>query len=156
MKIIENILGNISQTKLNHNLTSSFENKSFVVFQIGSNYENSLSSSPHFQYQKQSKISDNESDSLPIPWIAAIIINAILVFLFIVFVIYCYCKSKKSLSFFTFLSFDFEFKISFILIDIKEDNGYEIPTKTRCFRQNHRNIAYKKCPKVRQQKKFLI
>ncbi|CAG2114299.1 unnamed protein product, partial [Medioppia subpectinata] len=51
--------------------------------------------SPQLQYQKQSKITDNESDSLPIPWIAAIIINAILVFLFILFVVYCYWKSKK-------------------------------------------------------------
>src|SRR5690348_5629348 len=80
----------------NNKIIESFENQSFVVFHFGSDYENRLSTSPQLQYQKQSKKVDIESNSLPIPWIAAIIINAILVFLFILFVIYCFWKNKKS------------------------------------------------------------
>ena len=100
MKILSVSLENTSQTESFNNSSDdkSFDNQSFVVFQIrGQDYENSLSTSPQLQYQKQSKIADIESDSLPIPWIAAIIINAILVFLFILFFIYCYCRSKQSL-----------------------------------------------------------
>ena len=108
MKIISDLLENISQTTpiINSTISKplSVENQSFVVFHIDVNYDNSLSKSPQLQYQKQSKIIDNDSDSLPIPWIASIIINAILVFLFIAFVIYCYWKNKKSLFYFKSLN----------------------------------------------------
>lgn len=114
MKIISDSLlsrnsENNSQTNsvlnsTNNNRIYSFDNQSLLVFHIGVQYENSLQNSRQFQYQKKSKVSDIESDSLPIPWIAAIIINAILVFLFVVFFIYCYCKSKKRLSYFAFNS----------------------------------------------------
>ncbi|XP_067134138.1 uncharacterized protein [Centruroides vittatus] len=41
------------------------------------------------------KKEETKDDSTPTAWIAAIVINGILVLLFIGFVIYCYCKSKQ-------------------------------------------------------------
>lgn len=40
---------------------------------------------------------EKKEEGTPVAWIAAIVINGILVLLFIGFVIYCYCKSKQSL-----------------------------------------------------------
>ena len=95
---LENNYQSNSVLNSTNNKINSLNNQSLLVFHIGVQYENNLQTSRQIQYQKKNKVSDIESDSLPIPWIAAIIINAILVFLFVVFIIFCYCKSKKSLS----------------------------------------------------------
>jgi len=94
---IENHLLMKSKLKSAINSTFNYNNQSFIIVDINVDFESAPIKSPLEQSEyQQSKISDGETNSLPIAWIAAIVINAVLVLLFILFVIYCYCRSKKS------------------------------------------------------------
>jgi hypothetical protein len=79
------------------NSTFNLDNQSYIIVDIVVDFDSVVIKSAQEQTEgQQNKVSDNETNSLPIVWITAIIINALLVFLFILFVIYCYYRSNKS------------------------------------------------------------
>ncbi len=100
----ENLLSAKIDSLMFINSTFNLDNQSFIIVDIAVDFDSVIIKSAQKQNEDQEKkVSDNETNSLPIAWITAIIINALLVFLFILFVIYCYYRSKKSESFVNYL-----------------------------------------------------